>query len=96
MNFKSDGIEEYGSLVAELERGKFCSKQNKLELDVKHSKSPPAKPSLEEAPKLDLKVLPPHLRYIFLGTDDTLPIIIASNLNVNQLEYLLEKLKRFK
>ena len=67
MNFESDDIEEYGSLVAELDQGDVWFKKKKLELDMKHRESPPVKPSIEEAPKLDLKALPPYLRYVFLG-----------------------------
>ncbi|XP_070017734.1 uncharacterized protein [Nicotiana sylvestris] len=33
---------------------------------------PPSKPSIEEAPKLELKPLPPHLQYAYLGDSDTL------------------------
>ena len=63
---------------------------------MKHCESPPTKPSIEEAPKLELKALPPHLRYVFLGRYDTFPVIIASYLNVQQVECLVEVLKRFK
>ena len=44
------------------------------------------KPSIEEATKLELEVLPPHLRYVFLVIDDTMPVIIAGNLNRQQVE----------
>ena len=63
---------------------------------MKNRESPPAKPSIEEAPKLELKSLPPHLRYEFLGNGDTLPVIIASNLNEQHVESLVKVLKRFK
>ena len=63
MNFDSDCIEEYESLVAVLDRGDVRFKPKKFELDVKNRESPPVKPSIEEAPKLELKALPPHLRY---------------------------------
>ena len=63
---------------------------------MKHHESPPAKPSIEEAPKVEFKSLPPHLRYVFLGKGYTLPVIIASDLNVHQVESLVEVLKRFK
>lgn len=33
---------------------------------------PPTNPFIEESPKLELKKLPAHLRYIFLGKDKTL------------------------
>ena len=81
MNFDSDCIEEYESLVAALERGDVRFKPKKYELDMKNREFPPAKPSIQEAPKLELKALPPHLRYEFLGNGDTLPIIIASDLD---------------
>ena len=63
---------------------------------MKHRESPLAKPSIVEAPKLKLKALPPHLRYVFLGRDDILPVIIALDLNVQQVECLVEVLKMFK
>ena len=53
MNFDSDCIEEYESLVVvALDRGNVRFKPKKLDLHMKHRKSPPAKPSIEE----DLKV----------------------------------------
>ena len=87
MNFGSDCIEEYGLLVATLDRG---------DVRFKLKKSPPAKPSIDEAPKVEIKALPPHMRYVFLGKGDTLPLIIASDLNVHQVESLVEVLKRSK
>ena len=64
MNFDSDCIEEYDELVAELDRCEYRSKPKKYELDMKNRESPPARPSIVEAPKLELKALPPHLRYV--------------------------------
>ena len=63
---------------------------------MNHHESPPAKQSIEEAPKVELKALPPHLRYVFLGKVDILVVIIASDLNVNLVESFVEVLKRFK
>ena len=77
MIFESDCIEDYGSLVAALDRSDVLFKPNKFDLDLKHHESPSAKPFIEEAPKLEIKDLPPHLRYVFLGKGDTLPVIIA-------------------
>ena len=51
MNFDSDGIDEYDSLVVALDQGNVRFKPTKFELDMKHHKSPGAKPSIEEAPK---------------------------------------------
>ncbi|KAK8708682.1 hypothetical protein V6N13_059720 [Hibiscus sabdariffa] len=44
----------------------------------------PPKSSLEIAPVLELKPLPSHLKYVYLGANDTLPVIISSQLNANQ------------
>ena len=96
MNFDSDCIEEYESLVAALDRDDIRFKPKKYELDMKNHESPPAKPSIEEAPKLELKALPPHLRYEFLGKGDTLLVIIASDLNEQKVKSLVKVLKRFK
>ena len=63
---------------------------------MKLRESPPAKPLTKEAPKLELQALPPHLRYVLLGKGDTFLVIIASDLNVKQVECLIEMLKRFK
>ena len=63
---------------------------------MKNRESPLAKPSIEEDPKLELKALPPHLRYEFLGNGGTLPVIIVSYLNEQQVESLVKVLKRFK
>ena len=52
MNFDSDCIEEYESLVAAPDRGDVRFKPMKFELDMKNRESPPAKPSIEEAPKV--------------------------------------------
>ena len=65
MNFDSDCIEEYESLVKAFYRGDVRFKQKKYELDMKNRESPHAKPSIEEAQKLELKALPPYLRYEF-------------------------------
>jgi hypothetical protein len=53
-------------------------------------------PSLESPPKLELKPLPDKLKYAFLGANDTLPVIIASDLQKDQEDNLLEVLKEHK
>ncbi|KAK4731214.1 hypothetical protein R3W88_024202 [Solanum pinnatisectum] len=72
MNFDSNKNEDYDELVAALDRFEFCSKPKRLEFDMKNRDSPSAKPSVDKPPKLDLKALPPHLRYVFLGKDKIL------------------------
>ncbi|XP_071718273.1 uncharacterized protein [Rutidosis leptorrhynchoides] len=54
------------------------------------------RPSLELPPTLELKPLPSHLKYAFLGTDGTLPVIIASDLIGVQEKALMEVLHKYK
>ena len=52
-----------------------------------------ALPSEERPPKLELKPLPSHLKYAFLGAEETFPVIISSSLEMNQENQLLEILR---
>ncbi|XP_030505517.2 uncharacterized protein LOC115720508 [Cannabis sativa] len=65
-------------------------------LELKESNVKPPKPSIQEPPKLELKPLPSHLKYAYLGENDTLPVIIAANLGVEDEGALLEVLKKYK
>ncbi|XP_038891647.1 uncharacterized protein LOC120081040 [Benincasa hispida] len=56
----------------------------------------PTRPSLEEPPDLELKQLPGHLKYAFLGTNNTLPVIIFANLTEPNEQSLLQMLKKHK
>ena len=53
-------------------------------------------PSEEKPPKLGLKPLPSHLKYAFLGVEDTFPVIIFSSLELDQENKLLEILRTHK
>ena len=53
-------------------------------------------PSEERPPKLELKPLPSHLKYAFLGVEETFPVIISSSLESNQENKLLEILRTHK
>ncbi|CAN6567582.1 unnamed protein product [Malus baccata var. baccata] len=52
--------------------------------------------SIIQAPILELKPLPSHLKYIFLGENETLPAIISSSLTAQEKEKLVRVLKEFK
>ena len=56
----------------------------------------PLKPFLEEPPTLELKTLPSHLKYSFLGSNGKLLIIIYSDLTGPQEEELLKVLSKYK
>ncbi|CAN6725360.1 unnamed protein product [Malus baccata var. baccata] len=53
-------------------------------------------PSIIQASVLKLKPLPSHLKYIFLGENETLPAIISSFLTTQEEEKLVRVLKEFK
>ncbi|VVA41230.1 PREDICTED: LOW QUALITY PROTEIN, partial [Prunus dulcis] len=46
-------------------------------------------------PKLELKPLPEHLKYAHLGANETLPVIIASNLTSTEKKKLLRVLRKY-
>ena len=50
--------------------------------------------SNEATPSLELKALPEHLKYAYLGGRETLPVIIASHLTEQQEVSLMSILKR--
>ncbi|CAN6572919.1 unnamed protein product [Malus baccata var. baccata] len=50
-------------------------------------------PSVIQAPILELKPLPDHLKYVFLGDKETLPVIVSSSLTAMEEEKLIRVLK---
>uniref|UniRef100_A0A2N9GF34 Integrase catalytic domain-containing protein n=1 Tax=Fagus sylvatica TaxID=28930 RepID=A0A2N9GF34_FAGSY len=55
-----------------------------------------ALPSSVVIPKLELKQLPSGLKYAFLESDDTFPVVISSVLNMDQEGKLVELLRKHK
>ena len=53
-------------------------------------------PSEERPPKLELKPLPSHLKYVFLGVEKTFPVIISSSLESEEENKLLKILRTHK
>nr|GFA20696.1 DNA-directed DNA polymerase [Tanacetum cinerariifolium] len=51
------------------------------------------KSSDDEPPEVELKELPPHLEYAFLGENNKWPIIISKDLSVNEKSALIDVLK---
>nr|GEU45938.1 reverse transcriptase domain-containing protein [Tanacetum cinerariifolium] len=52
--------------------------------------------SINEPPEVELKDLPPHLKYAFLEGDDKLPVIIAKDLSVEEKAAFIKVLKSHK
>ncbi|XP_070660503.1 uncharacterized protein [Malus domestica] len=55
----------------------------------------PLLPSSEQALKLELKLLPSHLKYAHLRVNETLPVIIAADLNDTKEDKLLRVLCKY-
>ncbi|CAL9021601.1 unnamed protein product, partial [Prunus brigantina] len=53
-------------------------------------------PSVIQAPTLELKPLPNHLKYVFLGDKETLPVIVSSSLTAMEEEKLVRVLQKYK
>nr|GEZ31544.1 DNA-directed DNA polymerase [Tanacetum cinerariifolium] len=66
----------------------------KKELKVCEAKT--VKSSVDEPPEVELKDLPPHLEYAFLGGDNKLPVIIAKELGDEDKCALIKVLKSHK
>lgn len=68
MNFDSNGIDRYDEIVnAIIGRHSYTYETKNLDLDLKNRETPLAKPSLKKPSVLELKTLPAHLCYAFLG-----------------------------
>ncbi|KAJ9175108.1 hypothetical protein P3X46_013690 [Hevea brasiliensis] len=63
---------------------------SKIDLPISHTK---LLPSVVQALVLELKPLPKHLKYVYLGDSETLPVIILSNLTKIQEERLTRVLR---
>ncbi|XP_070037056.1 uncharacterized protein [Nicotiana tomentosiformis] len=95
LNFNDDdmdGFMEYANSLQGI--GSYNYAPWKLSLDLENKTTPPIKPSIEEPPTLELKPLPPHLRYEFLGPCSTLPVTLSScltNVHVDSTLAVLHK-----
>nr|GFB86478.1 reverse transcriptase domain-containing protein [Tanacetum cinerariifolium] len=61
--------------------------------DLKVIESKNDKSSNDEPPEVELKELPPHLEYAFLGENNKWPVIISKDLSVNEKSALIKVLK---
>ncbi|KAI3708571.1 hypothetical protein L2E82_37828 [Cichorium intybus] len=69
-----------------------CAHIEKLPTEIPRT----LKPSLQEPPKPELKPLPEHVKYAFLGDKDNLPVIVAADLTGEQEKELLKVLSKHK
>ncbi|CAN6720896.1 unnamed protein product [Malus baccata var. baccata] len=86
---------EEAEIVAALESLPQCHGKlsNPISISVSTNK---LLPSVTQAPVLELKPLPDHLKYVFLGDNKTLPVIVSSSLTAIEEEKLIRVLKEHK
>nr|GEW03030.1 reverse transcriptase domain-containing protein [Tanacetum cinerariifolium] len=71
-------------------QGDYLSETHK---DLKVIEPKENKSSNDEPPEVELKELPPHLEYAFLGDNNKWPVIIAKDLSVHEKTTLIKVLK---
>ncbi|KAK5771509.1 hypothetical protein PVK06_047724 [Gossypium arboreum] len=92
---QGEGVDDDSEIGTELNSNETSPKLVEYE-GIKVKDELKQKPSIEEPPKLELKQLPKHLEYSFLGNNFTLQVIIASNLQPKEKEELLQVLREHK
>ncbi|GJY68110.1 hypothetical protein Tco_0471092, partial [Tanacetum coccineum] len=61
--------------------------------ELKICEAKTAKSSIDEPPEVELKDLPPHLKYAFLEDNNKFPVIISKYLSVDEKTTLIKVLK---
>lgn len=93
MNFDSDDTNEYDEIVSTLiSRGSYTYALKKLDLDLETKVTPLVRLSIEKSSVLELKVIPSHLCYSVLESNNTLPIIIVVYFLESQVKALISVL----
>ena len=93
-NLEDENEEEWAWVETKQSVGKQRMQFEPLDTSSREFKQPKA--SIDEPPVLELKPLPSHLRYAYLGEVFTLLVIISALLTEEQESQLLEVLKKFK
>ncbi|XP_040369382.1 uncharacterized protein LOC121051265 [Rosa chinensis] len=79
-----------------LEALRPCTPHLQPKVEVPLANSTPLLPSIKYPPTLDMKPLPSHLKYAFIGENHKLPVIISSCLSALQEQKLLRMLDEHK
>ncbi|KAK9043538.1 hypothetical protein V6N11_071874 [Hibiscus sabdariffa] len=97
MHLQEEEQEEVDDLPFQEQQVKHFMPRSGMKFEsLNFTKFVPPKPSLEIATSLELKPLPSHLKYVYLGANDTLPVIISTQLNASQELSVVNSLKQYK
>ncbi|XP_015949347.1 uncharacterized protein LOC107474256 [Arachis duranensis] len=89
-DFEEEEPEEPDRVVGE----EYESSEEVAATEIHTREAPKVENQKSEAPKLELKALPPTLKYAYLGKNGSYPVIISSSLNQDQEDELLQVLRR--
>ncbi|CAL8988205.1 unnamed protein product [Prunus brigantina] len=103
-SIRKEEVDNLEAVISPLLLELVCSMDSYIEVGKRYgnqfeSLPPPTNkvlPSIVQAPELELKQLPKHLKYAYLGESETLPVIIASQLGPSDEKKLLRVLKEHK
>ncbi|CAL8988240.1 unnamed protein product [Prunus brigantina] len=103
-SLRKEEVDSLETVISPLLLELVCSMDSYIEVGKRYgnqfeSLPPPTNkvlPSIVQAPELELKQLPKHLKYAYLGESETLPVIIASQLGPSDEKKLLRVLKEHK
>ncbi|CAL8988377.1 unnamed protein product, partial [Prunus brigantina] len=101
---RKEEVDSLEAVISPLLLELVCSMDSYIEVGKRYANQfeslpPPTNkvlPSVVQAPELELKQLPKHLKYAYLGESETLPVIIASQLGPSDEKKLLRVLKEHK
>ena len=65
-------------------------------LDLSNREVKPSVLSIKSFPILELKLLPSHIKYVYLCDNNTLLVVISSYLNADQKKSLVDASERYK
>ncbi|CAL9019012.1 unnamed protein product, partial [Prunus brigantina] len=103
-SIRKEEVDSLEAVISPLLLELVCSMDSYIEVGKRYANQfeslpPPTNkvlPSIVQAPELELKQLPKHLKYAYLGESETLPVIIASQLGPSDEKKLLRVLKEHK
>lgn len=96
LNYDEADIDDYDEVIAALMKmGFFPRALAKFDIDLKNWETPPAKPSIDAPPNLELMELLSYLMYVFLGNNRTLLVIVAIDLLEWKIDALVSVMKIF-
>ncbi|KAI5324139.1 hypothetical protein L3X38_033212 [Prunus dulcis] len=87
-SIRKEEVDSLEAVISPLLLELVCSMDSYIEIGKRYANQfeslpPPTNkvlPSIVQAPELELKQVPKHLKYAYLGENETLPVIIASHL----------------